>query len=339
MGYIKTQRFSYSKLNVFNSCGFKYKLTYVDGHYTFTDSLATLLGSLLHKCEENMARTLQEGKQIDYEKIKDDFLNLNIPKKDKFDNDGGIFGINFLKKQYREEFFAPDEQGASYNTRIVNYLNSGVYRLEKYLKENPNLEVYDMEKYFSVSLHDYILSGYIDRIFHDKVNDYYIIEDIKTKHKPFKDTELTTPLQFVVYVYALSKNLGLPYNKFKCVYDLPFLDQKQEAGTPGFMERGLKKIEEIFNSISQEEYIPKPSPLCAWCSFSPTNPEQPLEGKYLCPYYSLWTKDHKTFEVSHKWYGLDHYEQDIKDEIDKENQKQEPKNESDGENLFDNFDF
>lgn len=339
MGYIQTQRFSYSKLNVFNSCGFKYKLTYVDGHYTFTDSLASLLGSLLHKCEENMARTLQEGKQVDYEKIKDDFLNLNVPKRDKFDNDGGIYGINILKQEYQEEFFAPDEQGSSYNTRTLNYLNTGIYRLEKYLKENPNLEIYDMEKYFSVSFGDYVLSGYIDRIFYDRVNNCYIIEDIKTKHKPFKDTELTTPLQFVVYVYALSKHLGLPYDSFKCVYDLPFLDQKQDAGTSGFMERGLKKIEEIFNSIEHREYIPKPSPLCAWCSFSPTNPDQPSEGKHLCPYYSLWTKDNKTFEVSHKWRGPNYYEQDLIDELEKENQKQEQQGETDNGSLLDIFDF
>lgn len=34
------EKFSYSKLNTFESCGWKYKLQYVDGHYISADSLA-----------------------------------------------------------------------------------------------------------------------------------------------------------------------------------------------------------------------------------------------------------------------------------------------------------
>lgn len=317
---MKTQKFSYSKLNTYESCAFKYKLIYNDGHFIFTDSLASLLGSLLHKCEEDMALALKNQQTIDYEQIKNNFINFNIPKRDKYDTDGGIYGLNILKEKYKEEFYKPDEQGSSYYTRTLDYMSYGIHRLEKYLAENPNLEIYDMEKFFSVEFNGHVLSGYIDRIFYDKVNDLYIVEDIKTKNKAFKDTELTTPLQFVVYVYALSQNLGIPYEKFKCVYDLPFLDLKQDAGTPGYMDRGLKKLNEIFNSIEAQKFEPQPSPLCHWCSFCPTNPDQPEEGKNLCPYFCKWTRENKTYEVSHKWRGAEYYDEDLQNEIEKNKQ-------------------
>lgn len=313
MGYIKkAPKFSYSKLNVFDSCGFKYKLTYVDGHYIFTDSLASELGTTLHFIEETIARTLKDGKAVDYDKLKDDFLNINIPKKDKYDLDGGIFGVNILKNKYKEEFYATDDQGKSYYTKCLDYLTYGIYRLEKYLKENPNLVVFDMEKFFSIEFQGNILSGYIDRIFYDKENDVYIIEDIKTKGKPFKDDELVTPLQFVIYAIALCDNLDLSPDQIKCAYDLPFLDKKQAAGTPGFIKRGTKKLEQIFSGISKEDYSPKPTPLCHWCQYCATNEDAPEEGKHLCPYHSLWTRENKTHNVANKWRGLNKHEELMK---------------------------
>ena len=108
------------------------------------------------------------------------------------------------------------------------------------------------------------------------------------------------------------------YDHFKCAYDLPFLDRKQQAGTAGFMQRGLKKLDSLFTGIEGRNYEAGPSPLCAWCSFSPTNPEQPEEGKLLCPYYSLWTRENKTHSVAHKWQGLEKHEAIMADEIAKQ---------------------
>lgn len=71
------------------------------------------------------------------------------------------------------------------------------------------------------------------------------------------------------------------------------------------MKRGIKKLDAIFEGIESGDYTPGPSPLCYWCPFSPTNPEQIEEGKYLCPYYSLWTREEKTHAVANKWLGME----------------------------------
>ena len=315
---IKKQKYSYSKINTYDSCGWKYFLTYKEGHYLFTDSLAASFGSLVHWVEQNIGETIKAGEQVNYEKLKEDFLNINIPKTSKFDVNGGIFGVNILKQRYTEEYFKTNELGQSYATRAQDYLDRGIYRLENWLKANPDYEIFGLEQFFSITFNGEILSGFIDRIFHNKADDSYIIEDIKTKDKPFKDEELTTPLQFVIYNLALQNILDNENIVITCAYDLPFCNLKQDAGTKGFMKRGTEKLKKLFDGINHEEFIPAPSPLCAWCSFSPTNPNQPEGGKGLCPYYSLWTPSHKTFAVANAWEGMNKHKEILQRELNKE---------------------
>lgn len=261
----------------------------------------------MHGIEEEIARTIQMGQKPDYDKLKDRFQNAGADNKATADHRSTLLGINILKEKFKEDFFRPDDQGASYYTRTLDYLEYGIYRLETYLSRNPNLEISGIEQFFSINFQGNVLSGYIDRVFHDRVENIYYVEDIKTRNKLFRDTELTTPLQFVIYVYALAENLGLDYTHFRCAYDLPFLDIKQEAGTAGFVTRGLKKMRNAFSEIAGKNFVPNPSPLCAWCQFSPTNPEQPEAGKLLCPYYSLWTRENRTHTVAHKWEGIERH--------------------------------
>lgn len=304
----KNVKFSYSKLNTYESCAFKFWLQYEQGHFISTPSIAADYGTLVHFCEENIARTLQRGEKVDYEKLKDDFVHLDIPKKDKYDTKGGIMGIAKLKEKYGGDYYSLDDYGMSYHTKAEYYLSEGIYRLENFLKEHPSYVIYGMEQFFQLSFGDYILSGYIDRVFYDTETNTYIIEDIKTKSHPFKNEECITPLQFVLYSYAIQTNTGADEEHIKCYYDLPFCNQKQPAGTKGFIKRGITKIQSIFNKIESGDRSAHSSPLCHWCSFCDTNPNQPEEGKHLCPYYSLWTPQHKTFEVKNKWEGMDKHE-------------------------------
>ena len=215
--------------------------------------------------------------------------------------------MKILKQQYPEQYFATDEFGQSYATKTKYYLDHGIYRLEKWMKEHPDYVVYDTEKAFSITWQGEIFSGFIDRILYNQNTNSYIIEDIKTKDKPFKPDELATPLQFVIYVLALENVLDDPSAQISCYYDLPFCDQKQAAGTKGFMERGKNKLQQICYKIREKDFTPSPSPLCAWCNFSPTNPAQPEEGKGLCPYYSLWTSSNRVFTVANEWEGIENH--------------------------------
>lgn len=318
-GYVKKKipKMSYSKLNNYDQCHWKFYLTYKLGNFFFADNLASDYGTLVHFFEQKIFETLKKGEKVDYEKIKTEFKTINIPKKDRFDTEGGIYGTDILKEKYKKEFYETNDLGQSFYSRTLEYLSTGMYRMEDYLKNNPDLVPYEAEKYFSITFENYNFSGHIDRIFYNKATDEYIIEDIKTKLKPFKDQELTTPLQLVIYCMGLHEMLDIPYEKMSCSYDLPFLNMRQNAGTKGFINRGIKKIEKTLKDIDAEDWEPSPAPLCYYCPYCNQNPDQPEGAENLCPYYSLWTPDEKTHAKVFEWKGMDSHEAILNKFLDK----------------------
>lgn len=302
------QKYSYSGLNCYEQCPFRYYLQYIKKHYIYVDSLAADFGTLCHYILEQIGLDLKAGRKPDYKHYLDEFENINIPKKDAFDKDGGIYGISVLKKKYPREFFEADANGRSFFTKSESFKTVGIYRLEKFMEAHPELKVWGCEQYFDITFDGHRFGGYIDRILFNEKTGEYIVADIKTKDHPFKDQELITPLQFVIYVKALADITGAPESKISCVYDLPICDLRQEAGTKGFVKRGEEKIANLFNGIENGEWKAHPTPLCHFCAFCRTNPLAPDEGKYLCPYHSLWTRENRTHEVENEWEGIENHE-------------------------------
>lgn len=288
-----TESFSFSKLETYENCGFKFKLKYRDKLNFFTQNVATELGTCVHSIEEDIANAIKAGEKINYVQLKNRL----------------ILKMYELEHKYPEAYKELDKSDRTYKEKIYNYLESGIYRLEKYLKDHPTYKVVATEQHFKVEVDGVGLNGYIDRILQDTATGEFIVQDIKTYAIPVEDQKLVTPLQFVVYVLALTKLYNVKLDKIKCSYDLPFCDIVQAAGTKGFMTRGLKKLHKLVDAINNNEFVPKPSPLCHWCEFCPTNPNQPKEtkGKCYCPYHSLWTRQNQSFEAAEVWQGLEQH--------------------------------
>lgn len=315
-------RFSYTKISCLEQCGFKYKLQYIDKNYFFDNTIATEIGSLVHYIEETIARTLKAGLQVNYEQLKDMFINLdkkpeketNILEPNSSSNKSDkeeILGVKAISEKYKKDFYEIDGNGQSYYSKCQDYLNYGIYRLENFLKENPEWEIFDVEHEFLIPYHeDFALYGFIDRIFKNKITGAFRIEDIKTKDHPFDDKQLVTPLQFVTYAIGLKTQLNLADYPVEFYYDLPFCDLRQKAGTNGFINRGIKKLDKLLEQSKSDTFAPKPSPLCHWCVFCPTNQNQPEEAKYKCPYFSLWTPGGtaKSWDVMNQWEGKERHE-------------------------------
>ena len=310
----KKTRYSYSRLDKYCECGYRYKLTYEDGNYIDEPGVAAAVGTLVHHIEEKIAGYIMAGEPIPYDDLRREFFEIDVPEKEpeydssghkKKGSEGGIYGVNVLKGKSGGDFFELDSQGTSYFAKCQEYATSGIYRLQKYMDSHPELEIVDVEKEFFCEFNGFALHGYIDRVLRDKETGEYILEDIKTRGKPFDEEKLKTPLQFVVYSIAAAKEYGLSEYPTRFNYDLPFCDIRQAAGTKGCLNRGFKKLEKIFSGITSKQFVPHPSPLCHWCEFCDTNPHQPEAGKAMCPYYSLWTPDgkHKAYETNHKWEG------------------------------------
>ena len=289
--YSKT-KWSYSRLDCYKQCKFKYKLKYVDKHYFYSGSIATEFGTAIHEAEEKIANSIQINRPIEYNKIKNEF----ILKCDK------------IKYKYYDEWFGENDD--NYDSKFYYYLTSGIYRLENFVTDHPDIRVVGAEVPVNYSYKGKVFTGFIDRLLYDTRSCKYIIQDIKTwpsieKHKD----DLVTPMQFVVYSLALADMKECSVEMISCQYDLPFENNYFDAGTKGFIARGTKKMDELFDGIFSFDYEPSPKPLCAWCEFSVTNPNAPEEGKHLCPYHSIWDReirDKKTCCIpANRWDGLE----------------------------------
>ena len=91
-------------------------------------------------------------------------------------------------------------------------------------------------------------------------------------------------------------------------YRLILLDQEQYGLSLGWEKRFITAMDKLLNLLDESkasnEWLPKPTPLCHWCSFCWTNPDA-KDFKNECPYYSLWTPENKTFEINQKYNSND----------------------------------
>ena len=288
-----SEKFSYSRIDTYSQCPFRYKLRYVDKHYVNTDSLATELGTVIHATEEAIANSIKNGDPIAYNSLKHNIIVKMIE----------------LEHKYPEAWIALDKSNRNCREKFFEYLRSGIYRLENFMLANNHLQIIDTEKEFEFTFQGTVFHGFIDRILFNTLTNKFIVQDIKTYAVPVDKKNLETPLQFVVYTLAMKQLFGVTTDQIECSYDLPFCNLIQKAGKEGFVQIGSEKLNELLSSITEQEYTPKPTPLCHWCEYCPTNPNQDEKAKNLCPYHSLWTKENKTFSVGAKWEGLDKHEQ------------------------------
>jgi hypothetical protein len=284
-------RFSYSKISVYKQCPFKYLVKYKEKNFVDSSSIATEFGSLVHETEEAIAKALQAGEQIDY-----------ISLKNKF-----IIESRKLALKYPADFGKLDKSERTYREKVYLYLDSAIYRLEKFLKNNPNLVIIGIEQKFEYDydgVHSF--NGSIDRAFLNIDTGEILIQDIKTWSVPAQEAELKAPLQFAVYMMAAQQLWDTPFDKIKCEYDLPFCNIVQPALSNNIVEEGKEVLDKLFMGIQKENFKPAISALCHWCEYNPLTNPGILETKpeAVCPYFSTWQKSgDKVYDTVCKWEG------------------------------------
>ena len=285
-------RYSYSKISCYGQCKFKFKLKYLDKNFLFSANIATDFGSLVHSIEEDIAKAIQAEQPINY-----------IALKNKF-----IIESRKLALRYPTEFFATDKSGRTYQEKMYLYLDSAIYRLERYMKQHPELRIIGIEQKFEYDydgVHSF--NGSIDRAFVNIETNDIIIQDIKTWAVPAQNSELKAPLQFAVYTMAAEKLWGVPYNQIRCEYDLPLCDITQPAQSEDLVAEGRPELDKLFKGIHDENFRPTVSALCHWCEYNPLNNPSILTTKpqAVCPYFSTWQKSGDSVrDTLCKWEGV-----------------------------------
>ena len=270
-------RYSYSKISTYKQCKFKFKLKYLDKNFLYRATIATDFGTLIHETEEAIAKALQENIAVDYVKLKNNF----------------IIEARKLAMKYPEEFFTRDKSGRTYQEKTYLYLESAIYRLEKFLLANPNLRILGIEQKFEYDydgVHSF--NGSIDRAFINIETDELLIQDIKSWPVPAQKSELTAPLQFAVYMMAAEQLWNIPAARIKCEYDLPLCDAVQPSEADDLVAECRPILDKLFKGIHDNDFKPTVSALCHWCEYNPlTNPDIiSTKPDAVCPYFSTWQK-------------------------------------------------
>lgn len=270
-------RYSYSKISTYKQCKFKFKLKYLDKNFLYSANIATDFGSLVHSIEEGIALAIQANAAIDYTALKNRF----------------IIESRKLALKYPEEFFTRDKSGKTYQEKVYFYLESAIYRLERFLKQNPTLKIIGVEQHFEYNYDNvHSFNGSIDRAFLDTTTNEILIQDIKTWSVPAQKSELKAPLQFAIYMMAAEQLWNIPVAKIRCEYDLPLCDITQQAQLITIVEECRPKINKLFNGIHTNDFKPSATALCHWCEYNPLTNPAILETKpeAVCPYFSTWQK-------------------------------------------------
>lgn len=296
---VKTlDKYSYSKISTYEQCKFKFKLKYLDKNFLFSANIATDFGSLIHETEETIANSIQQGLPINYMQLRNRF----------------IYTCHKLALTYPEAFFARDKSGRTYQEKMYLYLDTAIFRLEKYMREHPTYEIIGIEQKFLYNYDNvHSFEGSIDRAFRDRATGEVIIQDIKSWAVPVQPAELKAPLQFTIYSLAAAQLYNVPHDKIRCEYDLPLCDIQQAATSETLVADGTEVLDKLFKGIQDGNFKPTVSALCHWCPHNPLVSPNLINERpqAVCPYFSTWQKSgDKVRDTLIKWEGIENVEVD-----------------------------
>lgn len=266
--------YSYSKIDTFKKCPFKFKLVYKDEKRTDTSDLARDLGTLCHYILELKGNMKKEGLEIDYPALEDTFIRGKIVE-DKYKNNdkssGMIDGLATLQKKYFDDYITPDKFGNLYSSKASLFINKVVHEEMEdpdwipVATEMPFDFVYDNRAHFH---------GFIDRVDKNVNTGEMRVIDYKTSKAIFNLADTVTSLQFATYAMAVYSIYGVIPIQY--IYRFILIDKAQEALTKGWEKRADKKFTALLDQIQECEttgfWKTCPTPLCYWCDFSTSNP-------------------------------------------------------------------
>ena len=291
------EKFSYSKLDTFQQCPYRFKKKYEEKLYSTGTTLALELGTIAHKGMELVTRALLRDEKPDYEGIKQ-LTYDGCPDVDAKGKSINLRGFKELKEQYFFDWVQPDDKsGMNYDQKLALY-----FACLKSQENDPMWKPMACEHRFCVDVQGYMMTGSVDRIDSNEAGELRIV-DYKTSKKIFDDKDIKTALQMVVYDYAAIA--GFDRVPVEHMYDFVFIGQTQLACSKGYFTRGEKKLAQLFSSLNDcrlsQIYTPKPSPLCYWCDYSATNPNAEFSLKNQCSYHSLWTPTNKVYTANQEF--------------------------------------
>ncbi|MDR3195369.1 MAG: PD-(D/E)XK nuclease family protein [Endomicrobium sp.] len=224
-------KISYSRVNAYLFCPYKYKLVYLDNFHVPVNSDITF-GHIIHKTLEQFHGGRDWSRDVLFE---------------------------FYDKSWKNDGFKDPQQ-------IFEYYRRGNQILENYYASfcETKSEVLYVEKSFDANIGKYKFVGIIDRI--DKHTDgTYEIMDYKTHAQIWKQERVDKDLQLTFYAYACKNVLGFNPDKIS-VYFLSDNKKICTKRTQDDINNAINTAMDIAEKIGAENFDPDLSK-CSVCDF------------------------------------------------------------------------
>lgn len=206
---------SWSKMNTYMTSKFEYLLKYIlKSKEDRCDSCYTTLGTICHDTLEKF----YEG-EIKYEDMIDNY------------NDGFTTAITIADLKFcRSDETKNDSIGIKYNENLVHFFKNHVPYKYKILVEKPIV----------VNIDDNVFVGYIDALYKDEDDNYYIL-DFKSSSIYTGKTLENNSGQLTIYGIGLSQ-LGIPIEKIRCLFNfLKYCTIKYEQKNGAIKYRNVER--------------------------------------------------------------------------------------------------
>ena len=203
------KKISFSQYSVYESCPYRWYLSYAKGIYPFSASINTVFGTAIHE-------TLQTYLTILFTK--------SVKESEEFDM------VEMFERRFREEYLkeVANNSGNHFSTKeeMAEFYEDGIDILYQFRKKRTSYfstrdyELLGMEIPLLVEVKDdidtFLFQGFVDFIYRDKTDGTVYIEDFKTSTKGWRDYEKKDEIkqaQILLYKNYFSKQFGVPVDK------------------------------------------------------------------------------------------------------------------------------
>jgi RecB family exonuclease len=200
---------SFSQFSVYESCPYRWYLTYAKGNYLFSGSIHTVFGTAIHEAVQQYLTLLfndsvKASEEFDMIELFERRFKEEYIKELESNN-----GVHFSSKQEMQEFY---EDGIE----ILKYIK----KKRKILFDHNDYELLGMEIPINTEIKDgtdtFIFNGYIDMVYRDKREGTVYIEDFKTSTKgwsKYEKSDDTKQSQILLYKNYFAKQFGVDPEK------------------------------------------------------------------------------------------------------------------------------
>ena len=243
---IKSNHYSYSKINTFFNCPQRYKIIYIDKIKNNSESIEAFMGKIVHSVLEWIFKE-----------------NINFQL---FDTLVERYKLDWNNSWHKDIFIA------KINLKKEFYYKLGIECLRNFYKNyhfSNNIKEFKTEFLVETQFSDYVLKGVIDRL--DIYEDRIYINDYKTG-KAISKKEHHNNLQLFIYFLAIQSQ----YPNKKIILNWYYLRKKKNqiislSYSKDDIERLMlilkDKIKKIELLVENNKFQAKESLLCNWCYY------------------------------------------------------------------------